>query len=156
MCYSGRRFLSELSILDFLWSFTGPELQQCSVFEYKGPCYLCIKKTRNQEKDLINMVCVTLEGLRNVSDRSINFRFFVKFHRSGPAIISTFWSSLCIKKKSSSRKRPHQHGECYSRSIMIYFLKNCRISIFSQISQVRICKTYELPRCMLVMHQKRS
>ena len=63
----------ELSIFDFLSNFTGPELQN-----------------NFQAKDLINMVCVTLEGLWMVSDRIINFRFFIKFHRSGPAIFFSY------------------------------------------------------------------
>ena len=36
------------------------------------------------------MVSITLEGLWMVSDRIVNFWFFVKFHRSGPAIIFSF------------------------------------------------------------------
>ena len=36
------------------------------------------------------MVCVTLEGLCMVSDRIVNFRFFIKFHRSGHAIFFRF------------------------------------------------------------------
>ena len=38
------------------------------------------------------MVSITLEGLWMVSDRIVNFWFFVKFHRSGPAIIFSFWT----------------------------------------------------------------
>ena len=53
-------------------------------------CYLCIKKDPKQAKDLINIVSVTREGLWMVSDRIVDFRFFVKFHRSGPAIIFSF------------------------------------------------------------------
>ena len=51
------------------------------------------KNAPNQAKicqDLIKMVSITLEGLWMVSDRIVNFRFFVKFHRSGPAIIFSF------------------------------------------------------------------
>ena len=33
------------------------------------------------------MVSITLEGLWMISDRIVDFQFFVKFHRSGPAII---------------------------------------------------------------------
>ena len=36
------------------------------------------------------MVNITLEELWMVSDRIVNFGFFVKFHRSGPAIIFSF------------------------------------------------------------------
>ena len=38
------------------------------------------------------MVSVTLEGLWMVSDRIADFQFFVKFHRSGPSIIFSFWT----------------------------------------------------------------
>ena len=48
------------------------------------------KKAPNQAKDLIKMVNVTLEGLWMVSDRIVDLRFFVKFHRSGPVIIFSF------------------------------------------------------------------
>ena len=57
------------------------------------------------------MVCVTLEGLWMVSDRIIDFQFFLKFHKSGPAIIFSFWTltehasyaskKLLIKQKTS-------------------------------------------------------
>jgi len=50
------------------------------------------------------MVSITLEGLCMVSDRIVEFQFFVKFHRSGPAPISVFelsGSKLVIRKKSS-------------------------------------------------------
>ena len=79
------------------------------------------KKAPNQAKDLINMVCVTLEGLWNVSDRSIDFRFFVKFHRSGPAIISSFWTTK-----------------------------------ISQVQSNFTGSVFDLPRSMLVMHKKSS
>ena len=38
------------------------------------------------------MVSITLEGLWMVSYRIVNFRFFVKFRRSGPAIIFSFFT----------------------------------------------------------------
>jgi len=57
-------------------------------------------------------VSVTLEVLRMISDRIVDFRFFVKFHRSGPAIIFSFGTitehvsyeskKLLIKQKISS------------------------------------------------------
>ena len=50
------------------------------------------KKAPNQAKDLINIVRVSLEGLWMVSDRIVDFQFFVKFHRSGPAPIFCFWT----------------------------------------------------------------
>ena len=48
------------------------------------------KKLLIKQKNLINMVSVTMEGLWMVSDRIVDFRFFVKFHRSGHAIIFSF------------------------------------------------------------------
>ena len=36
------------------------------------------------------MITITLEELRMFSDRIVDFQFFVKFHRSGPAIIFSF------------------------------------------------------------------
>ena len=66
----------------------------------------------NLAKDLINMVCATVEGLWMVSDRIVNFPFFIQFDRSGPAIICSFSTitehvsyaskKLLIKKKTSS------------------------------------------------------
>ena len=38
------------------------------------------KKNPNQAKDHINIVSDTLEVLRMISDRIVDFRFFVKFH----------------------------------------------------------------------------
>ena len=68
------------------------------------------------------MVSITLEGLWMVSDRIVNFRFFIKFHRSGPAIIFSFELSRTMlvthQKRSKSSKRLHQDGEHYSGEIM--------------------------------------
>ena len=47
-------------------------------------------KQSNICHDLIKMVSSTLERLWMVYDRIVDFRFFVKFHRSGPAIIFSF------------------------------------------------------------------
>ena len=58
-----------------------------------GASEFSIKKAPYQAKihqDLIKMMSVTLERLWLVSDRIVNFRFFFKFHRSGPAIIFNF------------------------------------------------------------------
>ena len=51
------------------------------------------KNVPNQAKiyqGLIKMVSISLEGLWMFSDRIVDFQFFVKFHRSGPAIIFSF------------------------------------------------------------------
>ena len=64
---------------------------------YHGACKLSIKKAPYQAKiyqDLIKMMSVTLERLWLVSDRIVDFRFFVKFYRSGPAIIFNFWTVM--------------------------------------------------------------
>ena len=69
------------------------QVQTCNNFQflnYHGACKLSIKKDPNIAKiyqDLIKMMSVTLESLWLVSDRIVDFQFFVKFHRSGPAII---------------------------------------------------------------------
>ena len=91
---------------------SGPAIIFSSWTDY-GACKLSIKKAHNQAKDLIKMVSITLEGLWMVSDRIADFQFFVKFHRSGPAIIFSFWTitehvsypskKLIIKQKTSSR-----------------------------------------------------
>ena len=36
------------------------------------------------------MVSITLEGLWMVSDKIADSQFFIKFHKSGPAIIFSF------------------------------------------------------------------
>ena len=93
------------------------------------------------------MVCVTLEGLWIISNRIVDFRFFVKFHRSGPAIFFSFWTItehvLHASKSILIKEKPNQHGECSSRSIMDDFWYNCRFSIFWQFSQVRIWKNFQ-------------
>ena len=53
------------------------------------------KKVPNQAKiyvDFIQMVSTTLEGLWMVSDRIVDFRFFIKFHRSRPVKICSLWT----------------------------------------------------------------
>ena len=85
------------------------------------------------------MVSITLEGLWMVSDRIVNFRLFVKFHRSGPAIIFSFLNYLgaCylwIKKGSQSSQDlsgPHQDGQYSSGRIMEFFLIELSIFNFS-------------------------
>ena len=65
----------------------------CNNFQflnYQEACLLSIKKAPNQAKHFIKMVSVTPEGLWMVSYRIVDFRFFVKFHRSGPGKICSF------------------------------------------------------------------
>ena len=87
-------FLIELSIFKFSSNFTGPDLQYnfWTIMEYVS---YASKKAPNQATiylDLIKLVSITLEGLWMFSDRIVDFEFFVKFHMSGPAIISSFWT----------------------------------------------------------------
>ena len=69
------------------------QVRTCNNFQflnYRGACKLSIKKDPNKAKiyqDLIKMMSVTLERLWLVSDRIVDIRFFVKFHRFGPATI---------------------------------------------------------------------
>ena len=77
------------------------------------------KKVPNQAKDLTKKVIVTLEGLLIVSDRIVNSRFFDKFHRSGPAIIFSFWAiveqvSYLSKKLLIKPRFIMTYGEYYS------------------------------------------
>ena len=58
------------------------------------------------------MVSSTLEGLWMVSDRIVDFQFFVKFHRSLPAIIFrllTITSMLVMDQKSSFNQAKNCH-----------------------------------------------
>ena len=65
------------------------------------------------------MVCVTLEGLWMVSDRIVDFRFFVKFHLQKFSFFELSKRMLVMHHKSSlSSKRPHKHGVCYCGRIM--------------------------------------
>ena len=51
------------------------------------------QKTPNQAKiyqDFLMTVSFTVEGLWMFFDRIIDFQFFIKFHKSGPAIIFSF------------------------------------------------------------------
>ena len=49
------------------------------------------------------MVSITPEGLWMFSDRIVDFQFLVKFHRSGPAIIFSFWT-ITEHVSSASKK----------------------------------------------------
>ena len=66
------------------------------------------KNVPNQAKiyqDFIITVSFTLEGLWRFSDRIIDFRIFVKFHRSGPPIIFSFWT-ISVHVSYGSKKLP--------------------------------------------------
>ena len=59
-----------------------------------------MNKPPNQAKDLINLVRISLEELWMVSDRIVDFHFFVKFH----FLNSHATCYLCIKKASNQAK----------------------------------------------------
>ena len=68
------------------------------------------KKVPNQTKidlDFKKMVSITLEGLWMVSERIVDFQFFVKFHRSGLAKIFSFWT-IMEHVSYQSKKVPNQ------------------------------------------------
>ena len=88
------------------------QVRTCNNFQFlnhHGASELSIKKAPYQAKiyqDLIKMMSVTLERLWLVCYRIIDFRFFVKFHRSGPAIIFNSWTIV-------------EHVSCPSKKILI-------------------------------------
>ena len=68
------------------------------------------KKGANQAKiyeDFIKMVSIILDVFWMVSDRIVDFQFFVKFHRSGPAIIFSF-GTIMNHVCNPSKKVPNQ------------------------------------------------
>ena len=71
--------------------------------------YQLIKVPNNAKIDLHfkKMVSITLEGFWMVSDRIVDFRFFVKFHRSAPGKIFSFWT-ITEHVSYPSKKVPNQ------------------------------------------------
>ena len=72
------------------------------------------------------MVSVTLEGLWMVADGIVDFRFFVKFHSSGPAIISSFWT---LREHVSYASKKLLNKQKTSLTWWMFFLE--RLSMFS-------------------------
>ena len=114
-------------------------------------------------KDPINMVSVTPDGLWMVSDRIVKSRFFVKFHRSGTAIIFTFSTimervsypskKLLIKPKTSSRwwvLLRKDYGWFLIESSIFDFSSNFTGPDLQKFS------VFELLWSTLVIHQKSS
>ena len=96
------------------------------------------------------MVSVILEGLWMFSDRIVDFQFFVKFHRSGPAIIFSFWTIMehvsCASKKLLIKTRFIRTSSRWS--VLLWkdygcFLIEFSIFNFGQISQVRTCNNFQ-------------
>ena len=74
-------------IVDFSSNFTVSDLHYFSVFELLWSMLVVHQIAPNQAKDFIKMMNVTRERLWMVSDTVVDSRFFVKFHKSEPAII---------------------------------------------------------------------
>ena len=109
------------------------------------------------------MVCATLEGLWMVSDWIVDLRFFLKFHRSGPARIFSFWivkehvsyasKKLLIKQKTSSTwcvLLCKDYGWFLIKLSIFDFLSNFTGPDLHKFS------VFQLWQRMLVMHQKIS
>ena len=80
-------------IVDFRFFRQISQLQTCNIFQfmsYHRACSLCMKKYPNHGEDQINMMIVPLEVLWMISTGFVDFRFFVKFHRSGHATFVSF------------------------------------------------------------------
>ena len=98
------------------------------------------------------MVSITLEGLWMVSDRIVDFRFFLKFHRSGPAKIFSFWTitehvSYQSKKVTNPAKIDLDFIKMVSITLEGLWMVSDRIvdfGFFHQISQVRTCKNFQV------------
>ena len=76
------------------------------------------------------MVSVTLDKLWLVSDRIVNFRFFVKFHRSGPAIIFSFWTIMehvSYPSKSSKYVKP-RFDQNFIKNVSVTLEGLCMVS----------------------------
>ena len=142
-------FLIGLSIFDFS---SNSQIRTCNNFQflnYHGACKLCIKKVPNQAKiyqELIKMVSITLEGLWMFSDRMFHFQFFVKFHRSGPATIFSFWTITehvrCIKK-APNKAKIYQKSRFNITLEGLWMFSDRIVEIFCQNSQVRTCNNFQ-------------
>ena len=157
-------FLIVLSNLDFSWNFTGPELNNFAVFQLSWSMLVIHeKKAPHQAKDIIKMVSVTPEGVWMVSDRIVKSRFFVKFHRSGPAIIFSF--SINIEHVSYPSKKLLIKPKTWSRWWVLlrkdfgWFLIELSIFDFSSnftSPDLQKFSVFELSWSTLVIHQKSS
>ena len=80
-------------IVDFQFFIKFHRSGPATIFSFLTITEHVSKNGPNQAKiyhDFIKMVSITLEGLWMVSDKIVDFRFLVKFHWSGPAIIFIF------------------------------------------------------------------
>ena len=121
------------------------------------------KKAPNQGKDLNNIVRVSLEGLWMVSDRIVDFQFFVKFHRSGPALIFCFWT-LTEHVSYASKQLLIKQQTSLTWWVLLWkdygwFLTEFSIFNFSSNftgPDLQKFSVFELSQNILVMHQKSS
>ena len=147
-------FQIELLIFNFSSNFTGPDLKKIfSFWTITEQVSYQSKKVPNQAKidlDFKKMVSITLEEFWMVSDRIVDFQFFVKFHRSGPAKILSF-RTITEEVSYQSKKVPNQakidldFNNMVSITLEGLWMVEDRIgwfSIFRHISQVRTCKNF--------------
>ena len=85
-------FLIKLSIFDFLWNLTGPDMQKFSGLELaKSMIVIHQKSSKSSKRSHQHGECYSgriMDGFLRIVD----LRFFIKFHRSRPAIIFNFWT----------------------------------------------------------------
>ena len=94
------------------------------------------------------MVSVTPEGLWMVSCRIVDFRFFIKFHRSGPSENFQLLNYhgvhyLFITKAPSQAKDLINIVSVTPEGLCMVSCRIVDFSIFRQISQVRTCKNFQ-------------
>ena len=107
---------------------------------------MSIKKDPNQAKiyqDLIKMMGVTMESLWLVSDRIVDFRFFVKFHNNFQFLNHHGVSELSIKKAPYQAKIYQDLIKMMSVTLERLWMASERFLIFRQISQIRTCNNFQ-------------
>ena len=153
-----------MSTFNFLSCYTDPDMQKFSVF--KQPRSMLVKLQKKlliKEKTSSTWWVLLWQVLWMISVRIVDFRFFFNFHRSGPAKIFNFWTTtvdvsytskkLLMKQKISSTLSVFlwkDYGWFLTDLSILYFLSNFKGPDRQKFS------IFELPRWMLVIHQKSS
>ena len=104
------------------------------------------------------------KGYGMFSDRIVDFQFFIKFHRSGPAIIFSFWTMTEHVNYASKKLliKPRFIRTSSTWWVLLWKDYGCfliELSIFNFSSNftgpdLQQFSVFELSRSMLVMHQK--
>ena len=142
------------------------QVRTCNIFQLLSfyiACSLCMKKDPNHGEDQINMMSVPLEVLWMICTGFVDFRFFVKFHRSGHATFFSFWT---IKEHVLYKSKKLVNKEKNSSTWWVLLWKYCvwfliEWSIFDILSRftgldLQKFSIFKLPICILAMHQKSS